>query len=55
MCKDGRIKGRSSERAPLEQHGAVLFYLDNQRLLRVEMVRRFHHAQSESYAAVRMS
>jgi hypothetical protein len=30
----------------------LLFYLDNQRLLRTEMVRRFHDAQSRSYAAV---
>jgi hypothetical protein len=52
LCKDGRIKGRSSERAPLEHHRAVLFYLDNQRLLRAEMVRRFHDAQSRVYAAV---
>jgi hypothetical protein len=52
LCKDGRIKGRSSERAPLERHRAVLFYLDNQRLLRAEMVHRFHHAQSRIYAAV---
>lgn len=52
LCKDGRIKGRSTERAPLERHRAVLFYLDNQRLLRTEMVRRFHGAQSRIYAAV---
>lgn len=52
LCKDGRIKGRSSEREPLERHQAALFYLDNQRLLRTEMVDRFHNAQSRIYAAV---
>jgi hypothetical protein len=30
LCKDGRIKGRIDERAPLEAHRAVLFYLDNE-------------------------
>lgn len=52
LCKDGRIRGRSVERAPLQKHGAVLFYLDNQRLLRVEMVSRFHRAQDRIYDAV---
>lgn len=53
LCKDGRIRGRHVERAPLEEHGAVLFYLDNQRLLRAEMVERFHRAQELIYRAVR--
>ncbi|GAA3889711.1 hypothetical protein GCM10022243_63110 [Saccharothrix violaceirubra] len=51
LCKDGRIKGREAERAPLEVHAAVLFYLDNQRLVRAEMVRRFHDAQQRIYRA----
>ena len=52
MCKDGRIKGRQLERAPLEEHAAVLFYLDNQQLLVAEMVHRFHHSQQAIYRAV---
>lgn len=52
MCKDGRIKGRHLERAPLDTYGAVLFYLDNQRLLVNDMVRRFHEAQGQIYRAV---
>lgn len=40
------------ERAPVERHAAVLFYLDNQRLVVREMVRRFHDAQSMIYQAV---
>lgn len=52
LCKDGRIKGRRHEREPLVRHRAVLFYLDNQRLLRVEMVRRFHNSQRDIYRAV---
>lgn len=52
LCKDGRIKGRQSERAPLETHRAVLFYLDNQRLVVTEMVRRFHQSQQAIYRAV---
>lgn len=53
LCKDGRIKGRQDEREPVERHGAVLFYLDNQSLLREEMVRRIHGAQARMYRAVR--
>lgn len=52
LCKDGRIKGRQAERAPLEVHGGVLFYLDNQQLVVAEMVRRFHDAQRAIYRAV---
>lgn len=52
LCKDGRIKGRQAERQPLEVHGAVLFYLDNQQLVVAEMVRRFHHSQQAIYRAV---
>lgn len=52
LCKDGRIKGRCSERAPLEKHRAVLFYLDNQRLVRAEMVFRFHRSRSRIHRAV---
>jgi hypothetical protein len=52
LCKDGRIKGRASERAPLEEYRAVLFYLDNQRLVRSEMIRRFHAAQQSIYRAI---
>lgn len=52
LCKDGRIKGRSHERAPLEAHQAVLFYLDNQCLVRAEMIRRFHGARQHIHRAV---
>lgn len=52
LCKDGRIRGRHVERAPLEEHSAVLFYLDNERLLRAEMVRRFHQARERIHRAV---
>jgi hypothetical protein len=52
LCKDGRIKGRQSERAPVEAHGAVLFYLDNQSLMVDEMVQRFHVARHAIYRAV---
>lgn len=45
LCKDGRIKGRTTERSPLVTYRATLFYLDNQRLLVAEMVRRFHQAR----------
>jgi hypothetical protein len=51
-CKDGRIKGRHAERAPLEAYGGVLFYLDNQRLLVVEMVTRIHRCQHSIHRAV---
>jgi PIN like domain len=53
LCKDGRIRGRQVEREPLERFGAVLFYLDNQRLLVDEMVWRFHRSQDAIYRAVR--
>jgi hypothetical protein len=52
LCKDGRIRGRHVERAPLEAHHAVLFYLDNQRLVRAEMVKRFHRSQERIFRAV---
>lgn len=52
LCKDGRIRGRQAEREPLEVHGAVLFYLDNQQLVVVEMVHRFHRSQQAIYRAV---
>lgn len=52
LCKDGRIRGRSTERAPLEVHKAALFYLDNQRLLRAEMIARFHSSQAQIHRAV---
>jgi hypothetical protein len=52
LCKDGRIKGRDHERAPLEIHRAVLFYLDNQCLVRREMIARFHQAQAQIHRAV---
>lgn len=52
LCKDGRIRGRQVERAPVEEYRAVLFYLDNQRLVVDEMVRRIHHAQQAVYRAV---
>ena len=51
LCKDGRIKGRRHERAPLEGHKAVLFYLDNQQLRIDEMVQRIHGAQASIYRA----
>ena len=53
LCKDGRIKGREVERAPIERHAAVLFYLDNQRLVVDEMIRRFHVSQLRIYRAVK--
>jgi hypothetical protein len=46
LCKDGRIKGRQHERWPLEVYGAVLFYLDNQKLKTDEMVRRFNQQRA---------
>lgn len=52
ICKDGRIKGRQVERAPVEDHRAVLFYLDNQRLVVDEMVHRIHRAQRAIYRVV---
>lgn len=52
LCKDGRIKGRHAERAPLEVHGGVLFYLDNQRLLVADMIARFHRSQHSIHRAV---
>lgn len=52
LCKDGRIKGREVEREPLERYGAVLFYLDNQRLVVAEMVERFHFSQMAITRAV---
>ncbi|MFI6027927.1 PIN-like domain-containing protein [Amycolatopsis magusensis] len=52
LCKDGRIKGRHTERAPLETHRGVLFYLDNQCLRVADMVERFHGAQQSMYRAV---
>jgi hypothetical protein len=52
MCKDGRIKGRPQERAPIEVHAAVLFYLDNQQLRRTEMIGRFHGARDAIHRAI---
>lgn len=52
MCKDGRIKGRRTERAPIEAHEAVLFYLDNQQLRRSEMINRFQNARDAIHAAI---
>lgn len=52
LCKDGRIKGRHAEREPLEIHGGVLFYLDNQQIRVAEMVARFHRSQAAIYRAV---
>ncbi|WP_089908708.1 toxin-antitoxin system, toxin component, PIN family protein [Lentzea albida] len=52
LCKDGRIKGRPSERRPVEAKGAVLFYLDNQQLRRDEMISRFHGAHDAIHRAV---
>lgn len=53
LCKDGRIQARAVERQPLEDHKAVLFYLNNQQLKIVEMVARFHAAQAQIYRAAR--
>lgn len=50
LHKDGRIIGNPTERAPIERHVAPMFFLDNQRLPIVEMVRRFHDNQSKIYA-----
>ena len=52
LCKDGRIKSRRHEREPLVRHRGVLFYLNNQRLLRAEMVRRFHLSQPAIFRAI---
>lgn len=53
LCKDGRIRGRDVERRPVEERAAVLFHLDNQRLLIDEMVMRFHRSQVAIVRAVR--
>ncbi len=53
LCKDGRIKGRAVERAPLEKHSAVMFYLDNQQLTITAMVERIHSAQPSIHQAIR--
>lgn len=50
--QDGRIKGRNHERAPLLLYAAVLFYLDNQCLVRAEMIRRFHGVRAQIHRAV---
>jgi hypothetical protein len=52
LCKDGRIRGRDHERAPVEEHDAVLFYLDNQQLRIAEMVERIHAARDAIHRAV---
>ena len=52
LCKDGRIKGRDHERAPLVAHAGVLFYLDNQSLLVEDMFRRIHQSQAVIHRAV---
>jgi hypothetical protein len=52
LCKDGRIKGRERERAPLEEFKAVLFYLDNQQLVRAEMINRFHNARDAIHQCI---
>ncbi|MGW7532009.1 PIN-like domain-containing protein [Amycolatopsis sp. NPDC054798] len=52
LCKDGRIKGRDWERAPLETYRGVLFYLDNQRLRVDDMVARFEQHRHAIYQAV---
>jgi len=52
LCKDGRIKGRSTERQPLVEHAAALFYLDNQQLRRDDMVDRFHGARDAIHRAI---
>ncbi|WP_336160485.1 hypothetical protein [Amycolatopsis sp. VC5-11] len=52
LCKDGRIKGRDTERAPLETYGGVLFYLDNQRLRVDDMVARFEQHRQAIHRAV---
>lgn len=53
LSKDGRIRGRSKERGPLEEFSAVLFYLDNQTLRIAEMVARFDVNRSTIERAVR--
>lgn len=52
LCKDGRIKGRSHEREPIERLSGVLFYLNNQSLRIEAMVSRIHQAQPHVYRAV---
>lgn len=52
LCKDGRIKGRRHEREPLITYGGVLFYLNNQRLVRAEMVRRFRVSEPAILRAI---
>ncbi|MBH1935847.1 toxin-antitoxin system, toxin component, PIN family protein [Streptomyces sp. AV19] len=54
LSKDGRIKTRDREIQPVRDHGAVLFYLDNQQLRSTEMVERLHaHREAIHRAAVR--
>ncbi|MEV0687183.1 hypothetical protein AB0I35_25270 [Nocardia sp. NPDC050378] len=52
LCKDGRIKGRAVERAPLGKHAAVMFYLDNQQLTISAMIERVHNARAAIHHAV---
>jgi hypothetical protein len=52
LCKDGRIKGRDDERAPLARYSGVLFYLDNQQLKADEMFRRIHEARAAIHRAI---
>ncbi|MER5751389.1 hypothetical protein [Streptomyces sp. NPDC002088] len=52
LSKDGRIKTRDVEIRPVLDHGAVLFYLDNQQLRSFEMVERLDARRSDIYRAV---
>lgn len=49
LHKDSRIRGREVERRPLVEFDAPMFYLDNQQLLIVDMIDRFHSAQKQIY------
>lgn len=53
LHKDGRIVGNPTERAPVESHDSVMFFLDNQNLVVDEMVHRFHVNQARIYRLTR--
>ena len=55
LHKDGRIGETDAERRPLVEFDAPMFYLDNQQLKIVEMVRRFHAAQKQILIKTRTS
>ncbi|MFD5753336.1 toxin-antitoxin system, toxin component, PIN family protein [Streptomyces sp. NPDC127033] len=52
LTKDGRIMSRDLEIQPVLEREAVLFYLDNQQLLSVEMVERLDARREAIHRAV---